>query len=349
MNAFLILSLEILLVFSSPQDAGIQQKEVVPVQTTSSEVPELPPCFAGIPSDFATRCPRTIREYFRSRGWMPSENAIKELEAVKPEITALCATATMPCDWGIDWYSTAPDLARLKGWMSLLDADSRRLERFSRRMESAERIIAMFDLARIVAAIPRLDMQREASRLGWQAIQRAEQFLPLSSDPAMATRIGDVAKAFLDAQDAASARCVETEKIRWISRPQERIRLGADGASLYLDAKSESAAVVSKANEYPLSRLKGEELLVEMRSGESFYLAAHNVWKTPDASSQLSLLSNRAESGDFGAWVAAARPDFLGIRSELTRARVPLVNLLDTAKVLASRSVVVPAPPIESK
>ncbi len=349
MSALLILTLGTVFLLPPQTSTVVQQKEVVPAQPMANVAPELPPCFAGIPSDFDARCPRTIREYFRSRGWMPSENAIAELEAVKDEIVAVCNTATMPCEWGIDLYATAPDLGRLKGWMSILDADSRRLERFNRRLESAERIIAMFDLARILAGLPRLDMQREASRFGWQAIQRAEQFLSLSSDPAMAARIGDAAKAFSDAQDAASARCVETEKIRWISRPQERIRIGADGASLYLAAQSESAAVVSKSNEYPLSRLKGEELLVEMRAGESFFLAAQTAWKALDAGAQLSLLSNRAESGEFGAWVAAARPDFLSIRSELTRARVPLVNLRDTAKVLASRSVVVPASPKESR
>ena len=349
MIPLLLLALETTFLLPSAASQAVQQKEVAPVQAKTNVATELPPCFAGIPGDFAARCPRTIREYFRSRGWMPSEIAIAELEAVKEEITAICTTATMPCEWGIDLYATAPDLGRLKGWMSILDADSRRLERFSRRLESAERIIAMFDLARILTALPRLDMQREASRFGWQAIQRAEQFISLSSDPAMAARIGDAAKAFSDAQDAASAQCVETEKIRWISRPQERIRIGADGASLYLAALSESAAVVSKSNEYPLSRLKGEELLVEMRAGESFFLAAKTAWKAPDPGVQLSLLSNRAESGEFGAWVAAARPDFLSIRSELDRARAPLVNLRDSAKVLAARSIAVPAPPKESR
>ncbi len=349
MSALLILTLGSAFLLPPPSSAVAQQNGVTPTQPVVIVAPELPPCFAGIPSDFATRCPRTIREYFRSRGWMPSENAIAELEAVKDEIVAVCTTATMPCDWGIDWYSTAPDLGRLKGWMSILDSDSRRLERFSRRMESAQRIIAMFDLARILAAIPRLDMQREASRFGWQAIQRADQFLSLSSDPALAARIGDAAKAFSDAQEVASTRCVETEKIRWMTRPQERIRIGADGASLYLAAQSESAAVVSKSNEYPLSRLKGEELLVEMRSGEVFFLAAQSAWKAPDAGMQLSLLSTRAESGEFGAWVAAARPDFLGVQSELTRGHTPLVNLRDKAKVLASRSIAVPAPLKESR
>ena len=349
MSTFLILTLGTVFLTPPSSSAVVQQKEMTPAQTGVIVAPELPPCFDAIPNDFEARCPRTIREYFRSRAWMPSERAIAELEANKEEIIAVCTTATMPCDWGIDWYSTAPDLGRLKDWMSILDSDSRRLERFSRRLEAAERIIAMFDLARILAALPRLDMQREASRFGWQAIQRAEQFLSLSSDPAMAARIGDAAKAFSDAQDAASARCVETEKIRWISRPQERIRIGADGASLYLAAQSESAAVVSKSNEYPLSRLKGEELLIEMRAGEAFFLAAQSAWKAPDAGMQLSLLSTRAESGEFGAWVAAARPDFLGVQSELTRGRTPLVNLRDTAKVLASRSITVPAPLKESR
>ena len=169
----------LLLLTPPPAEGGSRQAVVAPTPVKTEKVSELPPCFDGIACDFAVRCPRTIREYFRSRNWMPSENAIAELEAVKSEIMALCAAATMPCEWGIDWYAAAPDTSRLKGWMSLLDADSRRLERFSRRMEATERIIAMFDLARILALVPRLDMQREASRLGWQAIQRAEQFLPL--------------------------------------------------------------------------------------------------------------------------------------------------------------------------
>ncbi len=347
MLALLFLTFGPTLLAPPPAEVAIPQAPAAPAKatsaTTTSQVPELPPCFDGIASDFAARCPRTIREYFRSRGWMPSENAIIELEGVKAELEAVCAAATMPCEWGgIDLYAAAPDLGRLKGWMSLLDADSRRLERFSRRMESAQRIVAMFDIARILALVPRLDMQREASRFGWQAIQRAEQFLPLSGDPAMAARIGDAAKAFSDAQDASSTRCVQTERMRWISRPEDRIRMGADGASLYLAAQSESAAIVSKANEFPLSRLKGEELLVEMRSGEAYFLAVAAAWKAPDAGAQLSELSNRAERGEFGAWVAAARPDFLSIRSELSRARSPLSNLRDTAKVLGARPIVEP-------
>jgi len=172
MNTLLILILGTVFLAPPPSVAVVQQKGVTPAQPVVIVAPELPPCFAAIPSDFEARCPRTIREYFRSRGWMPSERAIAELEANKEEIIAVCTTATMPCDWGIDWYSTAPDLGRLKGWMSILDSDSRRLERFSRRMESAERIISMFDLARILAAIPLLDMQREASCFGCQSIQR---------------------------------------------------------------------------------------------------------------------------------------------------------------------------------
>ncbi len=297
-----------------------------------------PPCLDSVAQDLATRCPKTMREYFRSRVWMPSETAITELDSVRAEVIALCNAVALDCEWGVDWYASAPEIGKLKDWISILDADSRRLERFSKRSEAAQCIVAMFDIARIVALIPRLDMQREASRCGWQSIQRAEQFLSLVGDPVIATRIGKAATAFAQTLEASSAQCVATERIRWLVRPLERIRLGADGASLYLSAQSEVAAMISKSNEYPLSRLKGEELQIELRAGESYFIAVAAAWKAPDATAQLSELSSRAERGEFGAWVAAARPDFLGVRSELMRGSAPLRDIRDQVSLIVARS-----------
>lgn len=327
---------------ATPPAAATTKPAVVaanPAPVAQTLPSDLPACFAGIDADFALKCPRTVREYVRGRNWMPGENSIAELQMAEPQITALCAAATMPCEWGGDLVAHAPDLARLKVWMAILDADSRRLERFSKRMESSVRIIAMLNIARIVAQVPRLDMQREASRFGWQAIQRAEQFAKLSFDAAIALSIRDAAKEFGRAQDAAANRCVQFEQTRWIARPQQQIRLGADGASLYLAAQSESAGLVSTANEYPLSRLQGDELLIEMRTGDAFFTAIAAVWKAPDATMQVAALSQRAERGEFGAWIAAARPDFLTIRGEITRGRGPLLELCDAANVVASRPI----------
>lgn len=310
-------------------------------QQESAPASPLPDCAADVASDLASRCPRTMREYFRSRGWMPSESAIAELDAAQGEILKVASALAAPCEWKSDWYASSPDVGRLKDWMTLLDADSRRLERFSRRDEACDRIVAMLDVARVASLVPRLDSQQIASRLAWQAIQRADSFLPLSGDTQRAKKIRDAATALSIAQDFAWTQCLPTEQIRWISRSQDRIRAGGDGASLFQSAKSESAAIISKANEYPLSRLSGEELLVEMRAGEPFFVAAAQAWSAPDATAQLAALSVRADRFEFGAWIAAARPDFGTIRGELNRTRATLDALRDAAN---ERAKVAPAP-----
>lgn len=320
---------------------GFAASMVAAPQDVSAPPSTLPDCARDVAADLAQRCPRTMREYFRSRAWMPSENAIAELDAAQSELLNVSAALAAPCEWKIDWYASTADLGRLKEWMTLLDADSRRLERFSRRDEACDRIVAMLDAARVASLVPRLDAQQSASRMAWQAIQRADAFLPLSTDVPRATKIRDAAAALAAAQTLAWERCVQAEQIRWMSRPQDRIRAGGDGASLYESAKGESAAIVSKANEYPLSRLCGEELLVEMRAGDPYYFAAAQAWSAPDATAQLAALSARAERGEFGAWVAAARPDFGTIRGELNRMRSTLDALRDAAN---ERAKVSPTP-----
>lgn len=307
-------------------------------QQEVTAAPALPNCTEGVADDLARRCPRVMREYFRSRGWLPSEGAISELDAAHGEILTLCTALAAPCEWRIDWYATAPDVTRIKEWIALLDADSRRLERFSRRDEACDRIVAMIDAARMLTLVARLDTQQAASRLAWQAIQRADAFVPLSADAPRAKKIRDACAALAAAQDLAWSTCVATEQIRWISRSQDRIRAGGDGASLYQSARSESAAIVSKANEYPLARLRGEELLIEMRAGEPYFVAAAQAWKASDATAQLAVLSARAQRGEFGAWMAAARPDFGAIRGELNRTRATLDALRDNANVRALES-----------
>lgn len=323
-----------------------QQVAPTPVSPPSARAIGSPECLAAVAVDLPARCPRTMREYFRSRRWMPSESAIMELESAKVEIASLCIALSHACEWSMDWYASAPPSKEFSDWMSLLDADSRRLERFSRRDEACERIVAMFHIARILAQVPRLDTQREASRMGWQAIQRADAFLQ-NCDQHAALRIRDAAMAYATVEDASIARCVQTEHTRWITRPQERIRLGANGASLYLSALSEPAGIVTKSNEYPLSRLSGEELLVEMRAAETFFAAAAIAWRATDATAQLALLVTRAEAGEFGAWASAARPDFLGVRGELDRGRAQRNALCDAARVRGERLApdALPAPP----
>ncbi len=265
---------------------------------------------------------------------------MSELEAAQSDIVATCGSLAAPCEWKLDWYATAPDITQLKVWVALLDADSRRLERAARRDEACTRIVAMLDAARMLTQLSRLDTQQSAARLAWQAIQRAETFLPLSADAARATKIRDAVTALATAQNLAWAQCVQTEQIRWLSRPQDRVKAGCDGASLYQSARSESAAIISKSNEYPLSRLRGEELLVEMRAAAPYFLAVAQAWGATDATSQLAALSARAERGEFGAWIAAARPDFGAIRGELNRTRATLDALKDAASVRAK-----PVPP----
>lgn len=269
-------------------------------------------------------CPRTLREYLRGPTWMPSERAIEELDGARTALDALSASLARECEWSIDWHAALPDLASMRSIASILDADSRRLERFSRRDEAAARIVAMFDLARALARIPRLDAQREAARLALQACARAEQFFvaPPGSAPSGAVRAA--IDAFMLVQNESLARCVAAERIRWVSRPVERIRLGQDGAALYRAATLESAADISKSNEYPLSRLAGELLLAEMRLAEAYFEAAQAAWLAPDATAQLAALAARAERGELGAWIAAARPSFVRVRGEIDRARATL-------------------------
>lgn len=273
-----------------------------------------------------------MRAYVRSPNWVPSADAIAELEQVNGQIAALCVAAGSPCAWSIDWYSTTPQTSDFAAWLTLLDADSRRLEHLNRSRDSADRIVASFNLARILALVPRLDSQRQASRFGSQTMARAEQFLR-SCDEAAAASIRAAARAFSQEHEASLARCVETERTRWITRPQDRIRLGADGASLYRAAQSELAGAVTNTNEYPLSRLKGEDLLVEMRAAEAYFDAVAAAWTSPQPTAQLAELSQRAERGDFGAWVAAARPDFLGVHAELTHDAARLKVFLNGSAV----------------
>ena len=252
---------------------------------------------------------------------MPSELAIVELDAAGADLAALSGAEAKTCEWGSDWYASLPDIAALKGLESILDADSRRLERFSRREEAADRIVAMFILAGNLARIPRLDAQREATRLGWQAAQRTERFLLASRDPTLAARVREAIDGYTRDHEESMAKVVQTERIRWVSRPSDRIRLGEDGASLYRAAAAEDAATITKSNEYPLSRLSGEPLLVEMRAAEGYFDAVREAWGRPDSVARFAELGARADRGEFGAWIAAARPDFVRIVGELARTK----------------------------
>lgn len=304
-----------------------------PSQTAATQTvapptaPVAAPCLDGAHFGVVDRCPRTLREYRRSRNWMPSELAVAELDESQADFVALGAVLERDCEWGIDWYATLPDLVRLRSVASLLDADSRRLERFSRREESTTRIVAMFSLARLLATLPRLDAQREASRLAWQAAQRAEQFLASPQSAQSAGLIRSALDGYLREQAESSPRILQTERIRWVSRPCDRIRLGEDGTGLFRAARAELASTVTTANEYPLSRLSGEPLLTEMRAAERYYEAANEAWSTPDATARLADLARRAERAEFGAWVAAARPDFVRVRGELERTNAALKEL----------------------
>lgn len=292
----------------------------------------VPPCVEGDLLPLVAACPRTVREYLGGPSWMPSESAIAELDAATPMIESLSAVISRDCEWTMDWYGTLPAVAPLRTVASILDADSRRLERFGRRDESAARIVAMFGLARVLARIPRLDAQREASRLSWQAAQRAGQFFVAPPGAKPAAQVRAAVDAFLMQQDESLAKVVSTERIRWVSRPVDRIRLGQDGAALYQAAALESAADVTKSNEYPLSRLSGEPLMAEMRLAEAYFDAAALAWAAPDASAQLAALARRAERAELGAWVAAARPSFVRVRSDLDRTRSALRSLRDVAR-----------------
>lgn len=296
----------------------------------------LPNCLQGLPSDLALRCPRTIREYYSSRSWMPSESAIAELEAIQAELVQVGSAAAQKCEWRYDWYDKPPDILRLRSWMQLLDADSRRLERFSRRAEAAQRIAAMFQVARCLALIPRLDTQQESARLGQLAVARAGQYFINSRDAHDARVILDAADALAGSQESALGQCVATERVRWLTRPSDQVKLGCDGATLYKSASGESARIVEKASEYPLSRLAGEELQVELRAAEPFFSEVDAAWQRPDATALLQALSKRAQKGEFGAWVAAARPDFAGVRGELIRFKAALALVRDTARALAA-------------
>lgn len=267
---------------------------------------------------------------------MPSEEAITELDGVQAELNLLSSKASQRCEWALDWYASPPDIPKLRQWIQLLDADSRRLERFSRREESAQRIAAMFHLARTVALIPRLDMQREAAKFGAQSAERAAQFFTLSRSANSAQLICAAADALAATQAESLVKCPATERVRWISRTRDRVAAGASGASLYEAASGEEARIIVKSQEYPLSRLSGESLQVELRAGEPYFEEVEAAWMRPDATALLGALSKRADKGDFGAWMAAARPDFAGVRGDLIRAKAQLDSLRDTARTLSA-------------
>ncbi len=285
----------------------------------------LPKCFVPSAKDLASRCPRTLREYFRSGTWVPSNLSAAELQLVRDELVALCVAAESACTWEGDLAQIAPDIDTLQEWVVLLDAESRRLAVLRQFPESAQCIRGMFGIARALALIPRLEIQREASRSGWQGVQRARPFLSQIDDVQLASGIRAAAQRFADAQDASSGRSVAVTQLRWNSAASEAVRMGADGASLFRLASSDPAVIVDKKNEYPLSRLTGEALQKELRTGDSYFAAAATAWNSVDAPAQLWRLSARAAKGEFGGWIAAVRPDFFGVRDELVKGRRELL------------------------
>lgn len=307
-------------------------------QGAPSAAPEgdLPACMRSIDRDWIKQCPRTLREFARTRSWLPSESAIAELQRVQPTVEALCRSLREPCPWTGDPLSMVLDTKSIDDWVTILDADSRRLVRFNERVAALDRIVAMIDLAGVVGSVPRADFQRVAVRLQSAAGRRVEAFLPLFGDAAMAARVRDALLACKKAQDQALSTCIATERARWIARPTERVRAGATGSELLAAARLEPSAVVLKSNEYPLARLKGDALLVELRTGDAYFDAVESAWRAPNAAALISELQRRADAGEFGAWVAAARPEFLVVRSDLDRARTPLDALVDLARVQAA-------------
>lgn len=304
---------------------------------TSAALPgDLPACMQSIDRDWIKQCPRTLREFARTRTWVPSEAAIAELQRVQPTVEALCRSLREPCPWTGDPLSMVLDGKTIDNWATLLDADSRRLERFNERAAAFDRIVAMIDLAGVVGSVPRADFQRAAVRLQSAAGRRLTAFLPLFGDAAMAARARDALLACRKAQDQALAACIATERARWIARPADRVRAGATGAELLAAARLEPSAAILKSNEYPLARLKGDALLVELRTGDAYFDALDLAWRAPNGAALISELQRRADRGEFGAWVAAARPEFLVVRSDLDRARTPFDALVDLARVQAA-------------
>jgi hypothetical protein len=297
---------------------------------------DLPVCLQSIDRDWIKQCPRTLREFARSRSWLPSESAMAELQTVQPTVEALCRSLREPCPWTGDPLSLVLDTKTIDSWATILDADSRRLERFNERVKALDRIVAMIDLAGVVGSVARADFQRETVRLQSAAGRRLEAFLPLFGDAAMAARARDALLACKKAQDQALSACIATERARWIARPTERARAGATGAELLASARLEPSAAIIKSNEYPLARLKGDELIVELRTGDAYFDAVDAAWRAPNGAALISDLQRRADDGDFGAWIAAARPELLVVRSELDRARTPFNALVDLARVQAA-------------
>jgi hypothetical protein len=82
--------------------------------------------------------------------------------------------------------------------------------------------------------------------------------------------------------------------------------------------------------------LKGDALIVELRTGDAYFDAVDAAWRAPNGAALISDLQRRADGGDFGAWIAAARPELLVVRSELDRARTPFNALVDLARVQAA-------------
>ena len=323
----------VILILTSMTSLFLLGQSPQPVGTQAA--PAAADCPGAEVSLIVAKCPRTVREFARTRSWMPSELAIEELNAVDSDLDSLAPERVGECAWAMDWYGTLPDIAALNSLTSILDSDSRRLERFSRRQEAATRIASMFALAGNLAKIPRLDAQRAASRIAWQAAQRLEQFLIASRSSETDALIARAIDAYSREHEESMAKVVQSERVRWVTRPIDRIKLGENGAALYAAAVADGGASVTLSNEYPLSRLAGEPLLVEMRAAEAYFDGVREVWGRADAPTHLANLGRRAERGDFGGWMAAARPDFVRVVGELGRTK---------AGIKTARSALDPAP-----
>lgn len=295
----------------------------------------VPSCIDGKCLSLAAQAPRTLREHVATRGWMPSEQSMAELEAISAGLGELGARLEGTCVWGIDQAGTAIDGRRWRELQRLLDADSRRLARRGEWAKAGDRIAAMLALSRAVGQLDRIDARALAASMAHVAAERARMLIDGGASPEAALRIVKACDALESDGMFRPREMLRLERVRWILRPVATAAARTPSKALVDSARAEPHALSDAALVASAESMTPAELEVQIRAGEAWFDALDAQCAGPDARAVAVELDARAARGEFGAWLGAVRPDMPWIIGEMDRARASVASARSRARMAA--------------
>lgn len=306
----------------------------------------MPSCIDARWLSLAAQAPRTLREHAPTRGWMPSEQALAELDSVSGDLAGLGARIEGPCVWSIDQASTGVAAQPWRELQRLLDADSRRLARRGEWAMAADRIAAMLGLARVVGQVDRIDARALAASMAHAAAERVRTFIDGGASPEAALRIVKACDA-LEADGMFRPReMLRLERVRWILRPVATAAARTPSKALVDSARAEAHVISDAALIASAESMTPAELELQIRAGEAWFDALDARCAAPDARAAAVELDARAARGEFGGWLGAVRPDMPWIIGEMDRARASVASARSRARMAAEGAgLAAPAPP----